>query len=114
MSGRGKARTEKAVKKRVNKKAGKSVSEEVAWQASLNSQRNGASYFTALANVLHATPRGYFEHRLITTESKNPSFRSGKDGWDSSYKANSKFFEMLVPKSTTSTMMLGPFLQAAL
>ncbi|KAI1302677.1 hypothetical protein EDD11_005590 [Mortierella claussenii] len=80
MSGRGKARTEKTVKKKVNKKAGKSVSEEVDWQASLNSQRNGASYFTALANVLHAAPRGYFEHRLITTESKESIIQEW-EGW---------------------------------
>lgn len=61
MSGRGKDRTEKTIDKKVGKKAGKktgkSVGEEVDWRASLNSERNGVSYFTALTNVLHATPQ---------------------------------------------------------
>ncbi|OAQ27429.1 hypothetical protein K457DRAFT_635144 [Linnemannia elongata AG-77] len=79
MGGRGKARTEKTIKK-VGKKAGKSLSEEVDWRASLNSERNGVSYFTALANVLHATPRGYFEHRLIATKSKESIIQEW-EGW---------------------------------
>ncbi|KAG0286651.1 hypothetical protein BGZ96_009283 [Linnemannia gamsii] len=69
MDGRGKVSTDQTIKK-VGKKAEMSVSEEVDWRASLNIERNGVSYFTALANVLHATPRGYFEHRLIAMKSK--------------------------------------------
>ncbi|KAG0061122.1 hypothetical protein BGZ89_011730 [Linnemannia elongata] len=53
MSGRGKARTEKTIKK-VGKKAGQSVSEE--------------------------SPRGYFEHRLIATKSKESIIQEW-EGW---------------------------------
>lgn len=57
MGGRGKNHSEKTISKKVGKKAGKKVD----WRASLSSQRNGVSYFTAMADVLDASPRGYFE-----------------------------------------------------
>lgn len=43
---------------------------KVDWRVSLNSHREGVSYFTALVDVLLASPSGYFEHRRMTTESK--------------------------------------------
>ena len=51
-------------------RADKKGSKKVDWRASLNSHRKGVSYFTALVDVLLASPSGYFEHRHMTTESK--------------------------------------------
>lgn len=44
--------------------------DRVDWRESMNSHRAGASYFQELVNVLFACPSGYFEHRRMTTESK--------------------------------------------
>ncbi|KAG0247422.1 hypothetical protein BG011_001539, partial [Mortierella polycephala] len=82
--GRGKDRTEKSVDEKFHKRTSKRASKEVEWQASLNSERNGASYFTALGNVLDASPREYFEHRQMTTESKAAVIQEW-EGWMGSF-----------------------------
>ena len=52
---------------------------KVDWRSSLRSGREGVSYFTGLVDVLLACPSGYFEHRRITTESKEAIIHEWKE-----------------------------------
>ncbi|KAF8949053.1 hypothetical protein BGZ46_005208, partial [Entomortierella lignicola] len=52
---------------------------KIDWRASLKSHREGIYYFTALTNVILACPSEYFEHRCITTESKERIIHEWKE-----------------------------------
>lgn len=57
----------------------KSADKKVDWQALLNSHHEGASYFTALVDILLVCPSGYFEYRHMTTRSKETVIHQWKE-----------------------------------
>ncbi|KAF9425136.1 FKBP12-associated protein [Podila epigama] len=52
---------------------------DIDWHTSLNIGRKGASYFTELADVLLACPSGYFEHRRMTTETRQATIQEWEE-----------------------------------